>query len=33
MEETISSSQEIENLIRAQYVLLYVVSPEEERVA
>ena len=32
MEETISSSQEIENLIKAQYVLLYVVSPEEERV-
>jgi SpoVK/Ycf46/Vps4 family AAA+-type ATPase len=33
MENSISSSQEIEDLIRAQYVLLYVVSPEEERVA
>ena len=33
MEKSYSSAQEIEDLIRARYVLLYVVSPEEDRVA
>ena len=33
MEKQYSSAQEIEDLIRARYVLLYVVSPEEDRVA